>query len=48
MIAPPMDEVWPRLHELMRVRRAGGSVWRAFWGLAPAGDPARPGQGQHQ
>jgi hypothetical protein len=40
MIAPAMDEVLASLQALARVRRAEGSVWRAFWGLAPARDPA--------
>ncbi len=45
MIAPAMDEVLASLQALARVRRAGGSVWRAFWGLDPAGDRA-PGAGK--
>jgi hypothetical protein len=44
MIAPAMDEVLASLQELARVRRSGRSVWRAFWGLDPAGELA-PGAG---
>ncbi len=33
MIGPAMDELLASLQELRRVRRGGGSVWRAFWGL---------------
>lgn len=40
MIGPAMDEVLASLQALARVRRAGGSVWRAFWGLDPAGELA--------
>jgi hypothetical protein len=32
MIGPAMDEVLASLQHLARVRRAGGSAWRAFWG----------------
>ena len=31
MIGPAMDEVLASLQFLTRVRREGGSVWRAFW-----------------
>lgn len=31
MIGPAMDEVLASVQELGRVRRRGGSVWRAFW-----------------
>ncbi|HMM41446.1 MAG TPA: vitamin K epoxide reductase family protein [Thermomicrobiales bacterium] len=34
MIGPAMDEMLASLQELRRVRRRGGSVWRAFWGLS--------------
>lgn len=37
MIGPALDEVLASLQHLRRVQRRGGSVWRAFWGLAPAG-----------
>ena len=43
MIGPAMDEVLASLQHLKRVRQEGGPVWRAFWGLAPAGD--RPALG---
>lgn len=33
MIGPAMDEVLASLQYLQRVRRSGGSVWRAFWGM---------------
>jgi len=33
MIGPAMDEILASLQHLVRVRAAGGSVWRAFWGL---------------
>jgi len=33
MIGPAMDEVLASLQHLQRERRAGRSVWRAFWGL---------------
>lgn len=32
MIGPAMDEILASLQFLKRVRDAGGSVWRAFWG----------------
>ncbi len=32
MIGPAMDEVLASLQYLQRVKHAGGSVWRAFWG----------------
>lgn len=32
MIGPAADEVVASLQHLWRVRRGGGSVWRAFWG----------------
>jgi hypothetical protein len=35
MIGPTMDEVLASLQHLKRVSLAGGSVWRAFWGLSP-------------
>ncbi len=41
MIGPAMDEVLASLQELARVRRAGGSVWRAFWGRETTGGSAR-------
>ena len=43
MIAPAVDEVLASLQELRRVQLAGGSVWRAFWGLGPGAgrDPGR-------
>ena len=34
MIPPAMDEVLASLQHLRRVRDAGDSVWRAFWGLS--------------
>lgn len=34
MIGPAMDEVLASLQYLKRVHREGGSVWKAFWGLA--------------
>jgi hypothetical protein len=34
MIGPAMDELLASLQHLRRVRHAGGSVWRAFWGVA--------------
>ena len=34
MIGPALDEVLASLQHLQRVRGAGGSGWRAFWGLA--------------
>lgn len=37
MIGPAMDEVLASLQHLRRTQRGGGSVWRAFWGLQPAG-----------
>jgi hypothetical protein len=33
MIGPALDEVLASLQHLARVRRSGGSVWRAFLGL---------------
>ena len=36
LIGPAMDEVLASLQYLARVRRAGGSAWRAFWGRGPA------------
>jgi uncharacterized membrane protein len=33
MIGPALDEVLASLQHLRRVSAAGGSVWRAFWGL---------------
>jgi uncharacterized membrane protein len=36
MIPAAMDEILASLQELRRVRARGGSLWRAFWGLAPA------------
>jgi uncharacterized membrane protein len=33
MIGPAMDEVLASLQHLARVRAAGGSPWRAFWGI---------------
>jgi hypothetical protein len=43
MIGPALDEVLASLQHLARVRRAGGDVWRAFWGRGPRVDraPAR-------
>lgn len=41
MIGPAMDEVLASLQFLVRERRAGRSVWRAFWGL---GESARRGE----
>lgn len=32
MIGPAMDEVLASLQHLKRVHRAGGNVWKAFWG----------------
>ena len=32
LIGPAMDEVLASLQHLARVRRSGGSLWRAFWG----------------
>jgi hypothetical protein len=40
MIGPAMDEVLASLQYLVRVRAAGGSAWRAFWGLDPAAPAA--------
>lgn len=37
MIGPTMDEVLASLQHLARVRRAGGSLWRAFWGMQEKG-----------
>ena len=37
MIGPAIDEVLASLQHLQRVRRSGGSGWRAFWGLASEG-----------
>jgi uncharacterized membrane protein len=38
MIGPALDEVLASLRHLVRVRRAGGNVWRVFWqGDAPVG-----------
>ncbi|HEV2124027.1 MAG TPA: vitamin K epoxide reductase family protein [Chloroflexota bacterium] len=34
MIGPALDEFLATLQELKRVHRRGGSVWRAFFGLA--------------
>ena len=34
MIGPAMDEMLASLQHLRRVKRRGGSVWRAFWGKA--------------
>lgn len=34
MIGPAMDEVLASLQFLARERRAGRSLWRAFWGLS--------------
>ncbi|MGH2598517.1 MAG: vitamin K epoxide reductase family protein [Dehalococcoidia bacterium] len=39
MIGPAMDEFLASLQHLRRVRRAGGSVWRAFWGLPSPTEP---------
>ena len=40
MIGPALDEVLASLQYLARVRRGGGSVWRAFRGAnAPASPP---------
>jgi uncharacterized membrane protein len=33
MIGPAVDEVLASLQHLRRVRRDGGSLWRAFWGV---------------
>ncbi|MGH2356164.1 MAG: vitamin K epoxide reductase family protein [Chloroflexota bacterium] len=43
MIGPAMDEFLASLQELKRARDRGGSVWRAFWGLAarPVGASGR-------
>ena len=35
MIGPAMDEVLASLQYLQAERRAGRSLWRAFWGLEP-------------
>lgn len=35
MIGPTMDEVLASLQHVKRVSLAGGSAWRAFWGLSP-------------
>lgn len=32
MISPAMDELLASMQYLQRVRRAGASVWKAFWG----------------
>jgi hypothetical protein len=42
MIGPALDEVLASLQHLARVRSAGQSVWRAFWGRGtpPAAVPA--------
>lgn len=34
MIGPAMDEVLASLQHVVRERRAGRSLWRAFWGLS--------------
>lgn len=39
MIAPAMDEVLAALQHVRRTQRAGGSAWRAFWGLQPSAEP---------
>lgn len=41
MIPPAMDEVLASLQHLQRVSRAGGSLWRTFWGLGEA-EPRAP------
>ena len=45
MIGPALDEVLASLQHLLRVRRSGGGVWRAFWGRPARGDrePGRSG-----
>jgi uncharacterized membrane protein len=48
MIGPALDEVLASLQHLVRVHRAGGDVWRAFWrGDTPVGHapPAPQGVG---
>jgi uncharacterized membrane protein len=35
MIGPALDEVLASLQHLRGVSTAGGSAWRAFWGLGP-------------
>jgi hypothetical protein len=42
MIGPALDEVLASLQHLARVRRAGGSAWRAFWRGRDAGAAASP------
>jgi uncharacterized membrane protein len=40
MIGPALDEVLASLQHLRRVHEAGGSAWRAFWGMQDAHDRA--------
>jgi hypothetical protein len=42
MIGPAMDEFLASLQHLRRVQRAGGSVWRAFWGRRDVQELAVP------
>ncbi|MEY2932454.1 MAG: hypothetical protein RL033_3203 [Pseudomonadota bacterium] len=37
LVAPVLSEVLASLQHVQRAGRAGGSEWRAFWGLAPRG-----------
>ncbi len=34
MIGPALDEMMASLQYMQRVKRSGGSLWRAFWGLS--------------
>ena len=43
MVGPSMDEVLASLQHLKRVKRRGGSVWRAFWGLGAQRALVTPG-----
>ena len=47
MIGPALDEVLASLQHLQRVRRSGGSGWRAFWGLRTEGVTTLPGPVDH-
>jgi len=46
MIGPALDEVLASLQHLARVRRAGGDVWRAFWGRPARADRQPPVPGR--
>jgi hypothetical protein len=44
MIGPATDEVLASLQHVKRVSLAGGSAWRAFWGLSPERHEHDPGR----